>query len=93
MNRTEPIVLHMALAYAAPRPHHGATPWKDRVYVTKELPDGTVEAYNRGYHFLGVLTAEAQQQLAAHSLVVDTWTGWTGGNTSEAGFARWWEAK
>lgn len=66
---------------------------RGRVYCTKQLSNGTVEAYSRSYTFLGVLTTEGLDHLYETSRVQERWQGWTGGKEETPGDALWWELK
>lgn len=64
---------------------------RERVYATKVMNDGTVEAYDRAYHFLGTLTSRGAAHLALTARETDRWEGWTGGRSDEPGRAHWWK--
>ena len=66
-----------------------------RAYMTKAMPNGSVEVYRRDYTFVASLTATTavEFELVLRKLgrvVRDRWPNYRGGLTTVPGMAMWW---
>ena len=68
---------------------------EDTIYMTKELEDGTVLAFNRSYVCLGELTELAFREFKEKKTAFQVWGKYPGGGghprAKEKGLAFWWE--
>lgn len=63
---------------------------KSKVYMTKQIGE-RVECYDRTYCLLGVVDSSFLSEMEVKYNIINTWKGYTGGNSVEPGNALWWK--